>query len=415
MGAKMLFQVIGTALGLGIVHVMTGPDHLSALSTLSVGKPLKVAFGLGVRWGCGHSFGLLIVAIVFFAVGRSVNLDQMAYYADLFVGIFMVVLGAWYMLKAFRERMHYLQDRERKEAMELLHKQPPQSMAQPQRHGAEYDMEPVVVVADDGAVSPQPPSSNVAANGVAPDEEHIEMHIVADDDTSGSNESRSGPHSVGHRHKSVEPSKSSVSDSQSPSKLSGDSDGECEDELSPLLRRFGAHSLCFSEQHGLKRSGRHRDAANLGHDAVMAVAPRADAIPDDDIIIDGNAPLNPLFDGAAEATARSKCMTRSAAFVAGIFHGVAGPGGVLGVMVALKLNDWFLSSLYLLLFFVSSIVTMGLYAILYGLCTQRLTVCADNKRKCAFVLKFVSAVFSLIVGVLWISLTLAGTLDDVFE
>ena len=47
---------------LGIVHVLTGPDHLSAIATLSanVGHT-GAAFGLGVRWGLGHSTGLLLV------------------------------------------------------------------------------------------------------------------------------------------------------------------------------------------------------------------------------------------------------------------------------------------------------------------------------------------------------------------
>lgn len=179
------------------------------------------------------------------------------------------------------------------------------------------------------------------------------------------------------------------------------------------------HLLSLSEQRQLKRSRRQKSYDNNGH-AVLAQSSNAttksaDVIPDDDIIIDGNSSLNPLFDSESGATERSKWMTRAAAFVAGVFHGVAGPGGVLGVMVALKLNDWFLSSLYLVLFFVSSIVTMGLYAILYGYCTQKLTICANNKRKCAFILKFVSAVFSLIVGVLWLSLTFSGTLDQWFE
>lgn len=140
-----------------------------------------------------------------------------------------------------------------------------------------------------------------------------------------------------------------------------------------------------------------------------------DIIPDDDIIIDGNASFNPLFDTAETNNDRNKCLTRLAAFIAGIFHGVAGPGGVLGVMVALKLNDWFLSSLYLLLFFISSIITMGIYAIIYGYCTQRMTVCANNKHKCAFILKIVSAIFSLIVGILWLSLTFTGTLEEWFD
>ena len=120
MAVPLWLNVIGTALALGIVHVLTGPDHLSALSTLSVGKPLRTAFGLGVRWGCGHSFGLLIVAIIFFAVGQNVDLSRLSYWADLFVGIFMIILGAWYMLKAFRERMKYLQEMEDKDVKALL-------------------------------------------------------------------------------------------------------------------------------------------------------------------------------------------------------------------------------------------------------------------------------------------------------
>ena len=122
MAVPLWLNVIVTALALGIVHVLAGPDHLSALSTLSVGKPLKTAFGLGVRWGCGHSFGLLIVAIIFFAVGQQINLDVLSYWADLFVGIFMILLGAWYILKAWRDRMKYLQAKEDRDVQELLQK-----------------------------------------------------------------------------------------------------------------------------------------------------------------------------------------------------------------------------------------------------------------------------------------------------
>eukprot|EP01083_Nonionella_stella_P297714 1010821_1 len=104
----------------GSYHYQYNKHDLSALSTLAVGKPLRTAFGLGVRWGCGHSFGLLIVAIIFFAVGQSINLDTLEYYADIFVGIFMILLGSWYTVKAFRERMRYLQDQEVNDHNELL-------------------------------------------------------------------------------------------------------------------------------------------------------------------------------------------------------------------------------------------------------------------------------------------------------
>ena len=58
-------SLIGTGTLLGTVHVLSGPDHLSALMTLSVGGSWR-AFALGARWGCGHSLGLVIMTVVFF-------------------------------------------------------------------------------------------------------------------------------------------------------------------------------------------------------------------------------------------------------------------------------------------------------------------------------------------------------------
>ena len=49
---------------MGVVHVLTGPDHLSALATLYSNGSWK-AFVLGVRWGLGHSTGLILVALIF--------------------------------------------------------------------------------------------------------------------------------------------------------------------------------------------------------------------------------------------------------------------------------------------------------------------------------------------------------------
>ena len=122
-----------------------------------------------------------------------------------------------------------------------------------------------------------------------------------------------------------------------------------------------------------------------------------------------------LTDASNDQSTRSKWMTRLIAFIAGTFHGVAGPGGVLGVMIALKLNDWLLSSLYLLSFFVSSIITMGIFAIIYGFCTNRMALCSKNQKKCAFILEILSAVFSFSVGVLWLALLFTGKLDEWFD
>jgi hypothetical protein len=68
---KQLFGIAGLGLGFGVVHVLTGPDHLSALATLSAND--TNAFLLGVQWGIGHSFGLVVVATVLIALSSPGN------------------------------------------------------------------------------------------------------------------------------------------------------------------------------------------------------------------------------------------------------------------------------------------------------------------------------------------------------
>lgn len=77
---------------LGIFHVLT-PDHLSALSALSVGGSWR-AFSLGVRWGIGHSTGLIVVTLAFISMKGQLDLRYIGRWCDAAVGAFMMALGA---------------------------------------------------------------------------------------------------------------------------------------------------------------------------------------------------------------------------------------------------------------------------------------------------------------------------------
>lgn len=59
--------------------MLTGADHLSALATLAVGSRFK-AFSLGIRWGLGHSTGLIVVAGVLLGLGDGVNAKKLEHY-----------------------------------------------------------------------------------------------------------------------------------------------------------------------------------------------------------------------------------------------------------------------------------------------------------------------------------------------
>ena len=99
------------------------------------------------------------------------------------------------------------------------------------------------------------------------------------------------------------------------------------------------------------------------------------------------------------------------ALIVGIIHGFAGPGGILGVLPAVVLNDWAKSISYLTSFCVASIFIMGVFAALYGEVTGRL---GGNSLVMQFRIGMFSSFFSFIVGVAWVALQASGQMSAVF-
>ena len=87
------------------------------------------------------------------------------------------------------------------------------------------------------------------------------------------------------------------------------------------------------------------------------------------------------------------------AFTAGIVHGVAGTGTVLGVLSAVALRDVRRSAVYLSCFCASSIATMVAFAASYGECSARLAAGSERSRRA---LALLSAGLALMVGVAWL-------------
>jgi hypothetical protein len=135
-------KIIILTKGMGVVHVLTGPDHLSAIATLSVNLGNCRAFFHGVRWGIGHSIGLIVVGTIFIVLenmhpndnsnaddsgdddddadtdddsndndndSRSIQIpEQIENIAECFVGIFMLALGSYSLFNAYRIRKEML-------------------------------------------------------------------------------------------------------------------------------------------------------------------------------------------------------------------------------------------------------------------------------------------------------------------
>lgn len=299
----------GTGIVLGIVHVLTGPDHLSALATLSAAVPdCWHSFFLGVRWGFGHSFGLLLVGTILIARDLSSKEtyievpDEVSHLFETFVGIFMLMLGVYGFRRAFRKR-HAYQGR-------------------------------IPIDNDDS------------------------------DDEGGEN-----PVSVQGKLKG-------------PVQLDLAAQESYHDDPLHRLHDF-AHSVEETED--------IESTLELDHES----SERGN---------NGNGSLGSLFGFSRRFS------VRTLAVLAGIIHGLAGPGGVLGVIPAVQLHDWKLATLYLGCFCGSSTITMGCFASLYG----TLTSTVGRQMHLEFQIHCFSAGLSILVGVTWLVLLSMGKLEDVF-
>ena len=88
----MLISVM-TGFAAGAIHVIGGADHLVAMAPNAMKKP-KLAFRDGLAWGVGHSTGVLILSAIAILARDLVNIERLSSFAEFFVGIALLVVGA---------------------------------------------------------------------------------------------------------------------------------------------------------------------------------------------------------------------------------------------------------------------------------------------------------------------------------
>lgn len=101
----MEWLVAWSGLLAGSVHVVTGVDHLAALLPLSVGRRLQ-AVGTGVRWGLGHSAGVLVVGLLAVALKERFDVHAAGAWGERLVGVVLMAIGAFGVRRALRLRIH---------------------------------------------------------------------------------------------------------------------------------------------------------------------------------------------------------------------------------------------------------------------------------------------------------------------
>jgi hypothetical protein len=89
----------------GFVHVLSGPDHLAAMAPYAVAGKAR-AWRTGVRWGVGHSAGVLGVGLLALLARPALPLDALSAWAERGVGVVLIAIGAWGLRKALALRSH---------------------------------------------------------------------------------------------------------------------------------------------------------------------------------------------------------------------------------------------------------------------------------------------------------------------
>jgi high-affinity nickel permease len=94
-----------TGLLLGCWHVVSGPDHLAAISTLAtMSDDRRAGARVGLAWGLGHASGVWLVGLLLLALGSAIPLELVGAWSERLVGFAIIGVGVWGLLRARRER-----------------------------------------------------------------------------------------------------------------------------------------------------------------------------------------------------------------------------------------------------------------------------------------------------------------------
>ncbi|NVB42750.1 hydantoin utilization protein A [Pseudenhygromyxa sp. WMMC2535] len=94
-----------SGLAAGMVHVVTGPDHLAAITPIALEDPRRAA-GIGARWGLGHGLGALALGGVGILARQMIDIQAVSAWAEIAAGFTLIVIGLWALRRALRIVVH---------------------------------------------------------------------------------------------------------------------------------------------------------------------------------------------------------------------------------------------------------------------------------------------------------------------
>jgi hypothetical protein len=95
--------LIGAAAGL--MHVVSGPDHLVAVAPLAIRKP-ALGLRVGTAWGLGHATGVIVLGLLGVAARSFINIDRISDWSEVLVGGVLMGIGVWALWQSRKVVLH---------------------------------------------------------------------------------------------------------------------------------------------------------------------------------------------------------------------------------------------------------------------------------------------------------------------
>jgi ABC-type nickel/cobalt efflux system permease component RcnA len=94
-----------TGLAASMAHVVTGPDHLAAVTPLAIDSRKK-SWIIGFSWGFGHTIGMLLIGLVFILFREFISVDAISKHSDTIIGFLLMGVGGWAIIRTYLRHSH---------------------------------------------------------------------------------------------------------------------------------------------------------------------------------------------------------------------------------------------------------------------------------------------------------------------
>jgi len=118
-----LFASVLAGLAAGALHALSGPDHLAAITPLSIQN--RRAWRVGLRWGLGHALGVASMGGLLLAFQHLLDLERFSWWSERLVGVVLIGLGVWGLRRATSRWVHSHHHRHENDAHAHIHFHPP--------------------------------------------------------------------------------------------------------------------------------------------------------------------------------------------------------------------------------------------------------------------------------------------------